>query len=108
MTMLMPQPIAAYFEADGRDGDAVSECFTEGATVRDERMTYSGRNAIRDWKASASRKFAYTVAPFAIENTDGRVVVRASVTGNFPGSPIDLRYLFAVEGGKIASLEIKS
>jgi len=28
------------------------------------------------------------------------------VTGNFPGSPVDLRYSFALEQGKIASLEI--
>lgn len=107
MTMTMPQPIADYFVADGRDGDAVSKCFTDDATVRDEGKTYTGRAAISDWKASASRKFAYTVAPFAVENADGRVVVTAKVTGNFPGSPVDLRYVFAIDGDKIASLEIK-
>lgn len=108
MTMSMPDPISAYFAADGRDGGAVSECFTDEATVRDEGKTYTGRAAISDWKASSSRKFAYTVAPFAIENADGRLVVTAKVAGNFPASPIDLRYLFVVEDGKIASLEIKS
>ena len=107
MTMSMPQPITAYFAADGRDGNAVAECFTDGATVRDEGKTYTGRAAISDWKANSSRKFTYTVAPFAIENADCRVVVTAKVAGNFPGSPIDLRYFFTVESGKIASLEIK-
>jgi hypothetical protein len=28
------------------------------------------------------------------------------VTGDFPGSPVDLRYRFRLEGGLIASLEI--
>jgi len=28
------------------------------------------------------------------------------VTGDFPGSPVDLRYRFTVEGDKIARLEI--
>ena len=108
MTTSMPLPIVAYFAADGHDGGAVAECFTDDATVKDEGKTYTGHADISDWKANSSRKFAYTVAPFAIENADGRVVVTAKVAGNFPGSPIDLRYLFAVEGSKIASLEIKS
>jgi hypothetical protein len=28
------------------------------------------------------------------------------VTGDFPGSPVDLHYRFTLEGGKIARLEI--
>jgi hypothetical protein len=28
------------------------------------------------------------------------------VSGNFPGSPLDLRYVFVLERGKIASLEV--
>jgi hypothetical protein len=34
------------------------------------------------------------------------MVVTSQVSGTFPGSPIDLRYVFTVEGGKIAALEI--
>jgi len=33
-------------------------------------------------------------------------VVTSRLTGNFPGSPVDLRYFFRLEGDKIASLEI--
>jgi hypothetical protein len=33
-------------------------------------------------------------------------VVRSRVTGNFPGSPVNLRYRFRLERGLIASLEI--
>jgi hypothetical protein len=28
------------------------------------------------------------------------------VAGNFPGSPVDLRFFFQLDGGKIASLEV--
>ena len=108
MTLELPQPIAAYFQADQGDGLSVSECFTDGASVTDEGNTYNGRDAIRDWKAEASGKYTYTVAPSAIEEVDGKIVVTADVAGNFPGSPIDLRYFFVIDGDKIASLEIKS
>jgi SnoaL-like domain len=103
----MPHTVSAYFAADARDGAAVSECFTDDATVRDEGKTYVGRDAIRDWKAASSRKFQYSVVPFGIETTNGQLVVTAKVEGNFPGSPVDLRYFFAIDGDKIASLEIK-
>lgn len=42
----------------------------------------------------------------AAEDKDGKTIVTSRVTGNFPGSPVELRYLFGLEGNKIASLEI--
>jgi len=107
MTIQMPRPVSAYFQADRDDRASVSDCFTEDAKVTDEGNTYTGRDAIRDWKAKSSKKYTYTVAPFAIEETGGKVVVTAHVVGNFPGSPVDLRYFFGLKSDKIASLEIK-
>jgi hypothetical protein len=105
-SLSLPKPIAAYFTADGGDGEAVSQCFTENAVVKDEGHTHKGRGAIKAWKTDASAKYQYTSEPFACEEKDGKVVVTSHLVGNFPGSPIDLRYLFKLEGGKIASLEI--
>ena len=102
----LPEPIATYFDADQRDGEAVARCFTKEAVVEDEGQTHSGRAAIKAWKTAASAKYAYTSAPFAVEQTDGRYSVRSRLTGNFPGSPVALRYLFRLERGKIAHLEI--
>ncbi len=107
MPMSIPAPIAAYFAADRSNKSSIAECFTENATVRDEGKTYAGRSAIQDWKTNASRKYSYSIEPFAIESAGNDVVVSATVTGNFPGSPVDLRYLFALDGDKIASLEVK-
>ena len=107
MTKLtLPEPIAAYFEADKHDGEAITRCFTEQAVVKDEGRTYSGSAAIKAWKIDASAKYSYTSEPFAIVEEDGGYVVTSRVTGNFPGSPVDLRFAFRLERGKIAYLEI--
>ena len=105
-SLSLPKPIAAYFAADRGDGEAVSQCFTENAVVKDEGHTYKGRAAIKEWKTDASAKYEYTCEPFACEAKDGKTVVTSHLVGNFPGSPVDLRFFFKLEGDKIASLEI--
>ncbi|CAN5186769.1 nuclear transport factor 2 family protein [soil metagenome] len=107
MAIALPDVIARYFAADTeQDGDAVSRCFTETATVKDEGHSYVGRDAIRQWKADSSRKYTYTVEPFSISIEDDRTVVTSHLVGDFPGSPVDLRYLFTLDDEKIAALEI--
>jgi myo-inositol-hexaphosphate 3-phosphohydrolase len=107
MAIELPDVIAAYFAADRYSNpEATAQCFTEGAVVRDEGKTYTGRNEIRRWKAEASTKYTYTAEPIAIEAEAGHTVVTSHVAGNFPGSPVDLRYRFALRGEKIAGLEI--
>jgi hypothetical protein len=105
-TLILPAPIAAYFEADRLNPEAVARCFTAHAVVQDEGRTHAGPVAIRAWKAEASRKYTYTVKPLDLAQEEGVDVVRARVTGNFPGSPIDLRYRFRLERGSIVALEI--
>ncbi len=46
----LPEPIAAYFAADRRDSDTITQCFTPDAVVRDEGHTYTGTMAIKQWK----------------------------------------------------------
>ena len=106
MTLELPGPIAAYFAADKEDGEAVARCFTEAAVVKDEGRTYHGRAAIRQWKEEVSTRYQYMCEPLACEHRDGTVVVTSRLTGNFPGSPVTLRFCFVLEGDKIASLEI--
>ena len=106
MNLQLPQPIAAYFAADKRDGEAIAKCFTENAVVKDEGHTYTGLNEIRRWKSETSTKYTYTSEPFASEVKDGKTVVTSHLTGNFPGSPVDLRFFFRLEGNKIAFLQI--
>ena len=105
-SLSLPKPIAAYFAADRGDGEAVSQCFTDNAVVKDEGHTHKGRAAIKEWKTDASAKYEYTCEPFACEEKDGKMVVTSHLVGNFPGSPLDLRFIFGLAGDKIESLEI--
>jgi hypothetical protein len=106
MTLNLPKPVADYFIADKADGETVSRCFTDDAIVKDEGHVYGGRAAIKKWKEEASAKYVYTSELLACEQKDGKFVVTCRLTGNFPGSPVDLRFFFQLEGERIESLEI--
>lgn len=106
MSILLPQPIAAYFAADSAERASVAACFSETAIVKDEGKIHAGRAAIHRWKTEASSQYAYVSEPFAMAQDEDRMIVTSRVTGNFPGSPVDLRYAFTVDGDKIARLEI--
>lgn len=105
--LTLPEPIAAYFAAE-HNPEALARCFTEQAVMKDDGHTYTGVDAIKAFMAEASAKYSATTVPFALEREDGFQIVKAKVTGNFPGSPIDLSYRFRLERGLIASLEIKA
>ena len=107
MTIELPDAIARYYAADKKsDPKGISECFTKDAVVVDEGNTYAGRDAIEQWMANASTQYSYTVEPFSIAEEGGRVVVSSHLVGNFPGSPVDLRYVFMLRDDKIAELQI--
>ncbi len=106
MPLDLPKPIAAYFTADKGDSEAVSQCFAVTAVVKDEGHTYRGRAAIKQWKADSSTKYRYTSEPFACEHQGEGFVVTSRLTGNFPGSPVNLLYFFGLDDDKIATLEI--
>ena len=86
--------------------EAVAQCFTDGAVVIDERQEYRGRTAIARWKAEASAKFRYSVERLGVHVSGDQTTVTGRVTGDFPGSPVELQYHFTLEGDRIARLEI--
>lgn len=106
MSITLPPAVSAYFAADRTDGAAPARCFTEDAVVVDENRTHRGRDAILRWRDEASTKYSYVVDPFAVDQDGDRTVVTAHLTGNFPGSPVDLRYRFDLDNDRIARLEI--
>ena len=106
MPVVLPKPIANYFAADATDGAEIANCFTADAVVIDEKKTYTGREAIAAWKSEASAKYDYVAEPIAVDDQGDGVIVTAHLTGNFPGSPVDLRYAFTLSGDAIARLEI--
>jgi hypothetical protein len=105
----LPTPIAIYIAAENEgDTEALGQCFVEDAVVRDEGKTIQGLAAIKQWKAETKKKYQHTVEPRTSIQKDGKTVVTSRLTGNFPGSPIDLEFVFTLDGNKIASLEILS
>lgn len=105
--MTLPEPIAAYFAAKNRhDIEAMLVPFSADAIVKDEGQELRGHAPIRAWMEETTRKYAVTVEPKGVSVKGGSTVVTALVSGNFPGSPAELRYTFTLRMEKIEGLEI--
>jgi len=104
----VPEVVAAYLAAEeAKDADALSRCFTEDGTVHDEGRDYCGRDSIRQWKQEADTKYRYVLQTVNAQTHGDKVTVRALLTGEFPGSPVELDHIFKLFNDKIASLEIR-
>lgn len=105
--MKLPAPIRAYFDAD-RDGNdaAPASAFARDGVVHDEGRAHVGRDAIGAWWRSAKARYRHAAEPLEVREERGLTVVRARVTGRFPGSPAVLSFAFRLENGRIAALEI--
>src|SRR5262249_18929267 len=107
MGIPLPKPIEIYFASETlHDPTAIDMCFAANATVRDERRTIEGLDAIKAWRIETGKKYNHTIEPLAITERDGKVIVTGKVSGNFPGSPINLDHVFQLKGDRIASLKI--
>ena len=107
MSEELPRPIAAYIAAsNAHDADACAACFTHRAVVRDEGREMQGTAAIRQWMDAAITKYRHVVEVIRSAEADGKTIVTGRVSGNFPNSPVELRYAFTLTGERIAHLEI--
>jgi hypothetical protein len=105
----LPKPIALYVSAENSgDPNLFDQCFAENAIVSDENETHEGSAAIKKWKAETKKKYQHIVNPLRMAEQGGKFVVTNRLTGNFPGSPIELDFVFTLAGDKITSLEILS
>lgn len=103
-----PQTITEYVEAtNAREAARAAACFHEDAIVHDEGHTHHGREEIAAWVAETGEKYRATIEPVDLEETDGRHILRATVRGSFPGSPVALNFNFVLRAGSIQSLEVK-
>ncbi len=108
MPLNLPGPVATYLAAvKARDVDMLALCFADDALVHDEDRDYRGLDAITSWKRETDAKYRYIAEPLDVA-VDGNIVrLRARLTGDFPGSPVELDYTFTLENDKIVSLEIQ-
>lgn len=107
MNIQLPASIATFFEvSNGADVSALERCFAGNAVVHDENHRHLGHEAIRAWLQEAKRKYVYTVEPLDATQQDSTVKVLARVSGNFPGSPVELTHVFRLGDGRIEELKI--
>ena len=107
MSSNLPKPIADYIAgSNARDANDAALPFADDAIVRDEGHDHKGLAAIRAWKAETVEKYHPIVEVLDAAQVDGRTVVTGRVSGDFPGSPVELRYAFTLAGDKISRLEI--
>ena len=85
--------------------DAVS--FAEDAVVHDEEQDHHGRDGIRQWKQGVDTKYRYVLEPLGAPVNADVVRVRPRLTGDFPGSPVEIDHIFRLANDKITSLEIR-
>lgn len=108
MSISLRPPIDVYFTSENaHDPSAIDQCFTAGAVVRDEGKTITGVAAIKAWRIETGGKYHHVVEPLSVSARDGKVVVTGKVSGDFPGSPINLEHVFEIAGSRIVSLEIR-
>jgi len=105
--MNLPAPVKAFFDADkGAPDTAPLAAFASDAVVEDEGHTHAGHEAIGAWWRAAKAQYRHTAEPCESSEEHDRTLVRAKVTGDFPGSPALLTFAFRLVEGRIADLRI--
>ena len=108
MNLTLPPAVTAYLNAEtSTDSEILARCFAADAVVRDEGRKIEGLEAIKAWKKASKAKYQYSVEPLGASQDAATVTMPVRLTGNFPGSPIEVTYTFVLAGDRIASLEIR-
>jgi hypothetical protein len=106
MDIRLPPVIATFFHAHntGETND-FNQLFTDDAVVSDEGHEYRGA-AIKAWIDGAIVKYKPAADVTDLAEVGEQTIATAQVSGNFPGSPAQIRYRFTLKNGKIAVLAI--
>jgi hypothetical protein len=107
MSLHLPKAIDLFISSENtHDPNAINDCFASDAVVKDEARTRTGLEQIAAWRRETGAKYHHTLTPVAVAKRAGKTVVTAEMTGDFPGSPVTVDFVFQLDGDKIASLEI--
>lgn len=103
--MKLPEIVADLIVAQNNfDSEAYANCFSETAVVLDEGKTHNGIREIEQWIKKANEEYQTVMKP--IEYSATEEILKAEVSGKFPGSPIVLTYHLKIKNGLIQSLKI--
>lgn len=105
--MQLPAPIQTYFSAKApQEGEALAAAFAAEAIVHDEGQVHRGPEEIRAWWLAAKAKYRHSAEPLEVADVADKTVVRARVSGDFPGSPAVLTFTFGLAQDRITDLRI--
>jgi ketosteroid isomerase-like protein len=103
----LPSTVAHFVDAsNARDLDRFVACFAADAVVEDEGRSHKGIDEVREWKQETENRYRYTIEPTDLDQRNGQTILTATLAGNFPGSPVDLKYEFTIIEGAIKALRI--
>ena len=109
MSITLPPAVQDFFDGkNARNLPLALSGFSSDPIVKDEHHEYIGPDAIAEWLKSSTVQYDDQVTVQGIEADGTDVVVLGKVSGTFPGSPIVLRFRFAIAEGKILQLAIAS
>lgn len=104
----LPDAISRYIEASNSfDANAAVACFAPDAVIRDEDQDYIGIEAIKNLVSQSSAKYQPHATVTGARNDGEKVMLTVKVAGQFPGSPVELKFDFLLRQGKIAKLTIQ-
>jgi len=107
MALHLPKTIELFMASENaHDTDAIADGFASDATVIDEGRSRTGLNEISAWRREAEAKYHHALTPLAITQCAAKTVVETEMSGDFPGSPVTVAFVFQLKDDKIASLEI--
>ncbi|MES2425343.1 MAG: nuclear transport factor 2 family protein [Bacteroidota bacterium] len=102
-------PAAIRQMLDGQaafDTMAFTAAFAVNAIVNDENQVYHGRKEIRQWNETSNAKYqtCFEVLDYIKMNDEHILTIRMS--GNFPGSPLAVKFHITVNDDLIVLLKI--
>ena len=97
-----------YFDLmEGSDKSLVIEVFAPHAVVLDNGHRYAGRDEILGWLTGPASEFTTTSTWLSASRADDTASAVIEIAGDFPGSPVALRYRFTADAsGQLDSLAI--
>jgi hypothetical protein len=107
MAITLHPTLAAYLQANNeRNTAAQLACFSPDAVVIDEEKTHRGPAEIGRWLSETSAAYAAVFEATDVSEQGSETVVTCLVGGNFPGSPVHLRFFFTLADDRLVGLKI--
>lgn len=105
--MNLPKVISNLVKAQNDfDRTGYADCFSETAVVFDEGKTHTGRKEIEHWIDDDNKRYQAVMNPVGFEEKENESLLKAEVSGDFPGSPIVMTYHLQIADELIQSLTI--